>query len=179
LQQRLETHWVGRALISAFLLVTLASILVTNLTESRLKYDLSLRSQPYLQALGLDQGWGVFAPDPRRHVSYLSAKVKYADGSTGTWDPPRGGPLVGVYWDNRWRKWEEFAVSDQLRGLWQPAALYVARQENRPGRRPVEVTLVRRLAVLFPPGTPTPRAPFEEQPYYRLKVTRDMLGGSA
>src|SRR5919204_146959 len=62
--------------------------------------------QPYLYATGLDQYWGLFAPEPRRVSIALHAQVKYADGTTQTWRTPVGGALFGEYWDYHWQKWQ-------------------------------------------------------------------------
>jgi len=97
--ERLEVTRSGRAVISVFLLVTLAAIAVPNLPDSKVKSKILTPVGPYLTATGLDQNWSVFAPDSRRAVLTLVARVRYADGSTAEWRIPEGGPLLGVYWD--------------------------------------------------------------------------------
>jgi len=159
LQERFERAPAGRALISAFLVVTLAAVAVTNLPESRLRREGLKAAQPYLEATGLDQNWRVFAPHPRRTSLRLLARVRYRDGAVGVWRLPAGGDLVGAYWDYRWRKWLENVIQDSRRkDLQRAAAAYIAREMRRPGKIPARVTLVERAQDLRPPGSRGPDA---------------------
>ena len=157
--------------ITLFLLATLAAIGVVTLPDSELKRRLVGSAGPYLAATGLDQNWSVFAPDTRRSVLILVATVRYADGSTGTWRLPESGPWLGAYWDYRWRKWAEnvMTVTDDPTALQRPAAIWIARAMQRPGKRPVLVTLASRSADLRPPGDPSGNQdPWRESVLYRL-----------
>jgi hypothetical protein len=173
-QERLESSRWGRLLISAFLVVTLIAVAVTNLPESRLRREGMRVARPYLDATGLDQNWRVFAPDPRQASLRLEARVSYADGTVAIWRPPSGGALVGAYWDYRWRKWLENAVQDANRKvLWRPVALYVAREMRRSDRAIRRVTLIRGWQDLRPPGSPGPDArPWKSYAFYTLAVGR-------
>ena len=115
LQELLEARPGGRLLISAFILVTLAAVCITNLPESRLRRDAMKAAEPFLGATGLDQNWRVFAPDPRQTSLRLEARVRYANGSSAVWRPPTGDDLVGAYWDYRWAKWLENVTQDANR----------------------------------------------------------------
>ncbi len=180
MQERLESTRVGQILISVFLIVTLAAIVMTNTHDSKLKSEFVRVGQPYLNALGLDQAWNVFAPDPRQEVIDFQARVRYADGSSDMWTYPRGDDVIGVYWDYRWRKWVEHAIADVRRDqLWKPTAAYVARQMSRPGRRPVEVKLVRRFYAMTPPGELRRTTQFNEYEYYTYRVPPAVNGGGA
>ena len=179
MQERLERSGVGQLLISIFVVVTIAGIVMTTSSDSELKSQFVRVGQPYLNALGLDQSWNVFAPDPRQKVIDVEGRVRFADGSTSTWKYPRRDPFVGVYSDYRWRKWTEWVTSDAYRDLWKPAAAYIARQEASAGRRPVSVTLVRRSRGMIPPGTNRPEQIWEESSYYTLEVTPEILEGNA
>ena len=176
LQERFEASELGRILISAWLIVTIVVVVAINVpSDSYLREKILSFGKPYLNAVGLDQNWRVFAADPR-HVSLdLRARVSYADGTSGVWRLPRGSAVLGNYWDYRWRKWMENAVQESRRDqLWRPAALFVARQERRRGRRPVKVTLIRRTRPLYPPGAPGPdRGRWEARPYYTLRLGGD------
>jgi hypothetical protein len=170
LQERLESSPAGRVLISAFLVGTLAAILVTNLPESRLRRDAMKAAEPYLIATGLDQNWRIFAP-PRRTGLRVRARVTYRDGTVATWRPPSGDDLVGAYWDYRWRKWLENVTQDANRKLWRPAALFAARELRRPGKVPRRVTLIRSWQDLRPPGKAGPdRRPWKSYAYYSLRL---------
>lgn len=177
LQERLETSTGGRTLISAFLIVTLLAVLVTNLPDSQLRRTLSEKTQPYLNAIGLDQNWGVFAPDPRREAIGMKARIAYADGTTESWEPPVRNDLFGEYSDYRWQKYMENVINDGVGGtLSKRTALWVARNERSRAEAPARVALIKRFAALPPPG---PRADdplvFNEQRIASLKITPKLL----
>lgn len=150
-QERLESSTAGRVVISLFLLITVISLVVWNLPQSELKKQGLKPVRPYVNATGLDQNWGVFAPPPRQLV-VLEARIAYEDGVQRTWSLPRGGPVLDAYWDYRWRKYTEWARNDNRRYLWEPTAAWIARHERAQGRRPVTVVLSRRVTQLRPPG---------------------------
>jgi hypothetical protein len=158
-QQRIEDSPLGRAAISAFLVVTLIAIVVINLPQSALRRKLIGPVQPYLNAVALDQNWALFAPEPRRSILDLDAVVHYDDGSSAVWRFPHQNAVIGQYRDYRWRKWAENAVNGTAnRGvLLPPAALYAASEMQRSGRRITSVAVRGHVALLNPPGT-LPRA---------------------
>lgn len=174
LQQRLESSDSGRALISAFLIVTLLAIGATNMPDSKIRREVLRPGQTYLNATGLDQIWSVFAPDPRPTSVDMEARIRYADGRRGVWNVPRGDDVFGSYWDYRWLKWMENVILDARRDqLWKPAAQFIAGRERARGRRPVQITLVRRWRDLKPPGAKGPdRGRWREFAYYRLRLDR-------
>ena len=167
-QQRIEATAFGRGAISAFIAVTLAFSVATNLPSSQLRQDLMRPGQPYLNALGLDQNWSVFAPDPRRTVIDLRAIVRFDDGSKAVWRIPENDPVVGGLRDYRWRKWMENAIQDGNEVLWRPAALWAAKHVHRRRHGVVEVRLVRRLADLLPPGQSPSLGPWRSETFYTL-----------
>jgi hypothetical protein len=169
-QERLESTAVGRAVISAFVLVTVAALVFWNLPDSEIKRRALTVVRPYITALGIEQNWGVFAPDPRRESLELVARVQYADGSERTLEVPRGGPVIGEYWDYRWRKWYEWARADAYMNLWDPAARWFARVAAEEGGMPVRVTLVRRWRETLPPGPGPARSEWHEFAYYTLDL---------
>jgi hypothetical protein len=171
LQHRVEGTRAGRLVISAFVVVVLAGIAFSNLPDGALQRSGARLTQPYVDALGLDQKWRMFAPIPRNEVLYLEARVRHAGGRVSVWRPPKEDPLVGAYRDYRWRKLVEHAVP--AGGVWPrllPAiAHYAARQE---GDHPVSVTLVQRSADVLPPDRGGGLTPFSQQPYYTLRVDK-------
>jgi hypothetical protein len=176
LQERLESSRVGRWLITAFLIVTLAGILVSNLPAGAVKRDASKVTGPYDVATGLDQWWAMFAPYPRSEILYLEARVTRANGQVSIWRPPTDGALLGAYRDAHWRKFVEHAVPrpgnpDSWPQLWRPLALYIARLERTHGSRPVQVTLIKRSAEIPSLKQSTAdHSPFQEQAYYTLTL---------
>src|SRR4051812_29909124 len=105
--ERVEASSTGRAVISALVVLIVASVVMTSVNDSPLRRSLLSRDQALLDATGLDQRWNLFAPDPRRRSLDVRAVLHYADGGRGTWTLPHRGRLVGVYSDHRWRKWME------------------------------------------------------------------------
>jgi hypothetical protein len=171
LSARFEVNPLGRIAISGFVLATLLAILVANLPESRLRAEAFRVAQPYLTALGLDQNWSVFAPEPRRASIDLHARVDYADGTSALWRPPSGSDTTGAYWDYRWRKWMENAIQDRRRDvMWRPAALFVAREMPRDGTRPVRVTLVRRWRDVPRAASNGTRPAWQSYAFYELPL---------
>jgi hypothetical protein len=169
-QERLESTTAGRLAISVLVVFTVVSVVAWNLPDSAIKERALGFAGPYVRATGLYQNWGVFSPDPRRHSLELVARIRYADGGEETLAVPRGGRLVGGYWDYRWRKWAEWTTTDARSFLWQPAAAWFARRAAADGRRPVQVTLIRRWQPTLPPGPGPSRGPSREYAYYTYEV---------
>lgn len=171
LQPRIESSLVGRAAISSFLVLTLTSLLVANLPDSSVRREAWPFVHPYVAAAGIEQNWGVFAPDPRRVVLDLEARITYTDGSRSTWRVPDGGPGLAAYRDYHWRKWVEWVTLDSHQELWTPAAAWIARQAEAHGRLVAEVTLVRRWYEVAEPGEARARQPqWQEFAYHTLRL---------
>ncbi len=129
-----------QTLVSAFLIVLLFCVVVAAMPPSSLERTLSRPARPFLEATGLDQSWGVFAPNPRREVIDMSVRLVYPDGRAETWRPPKG---------YRWRKLMEHTnLSEGISTLARDTALHAARSA---GGRPTRAVMVRRWAAL-PPG---------------------------
>jgi hypothetical protein len=68
----LNWRWTAQRLaISAFLIVHLSLVGVINLPPSFLKQRLFLVAAYYVVPLGLDQAWGMFAPNPVMHARVM------------------------------------------------------------------------------------------------------------
>jgi hypothetical protein len=170
LQERLESSPPGRAAISALLAVVVLSILLSQLPASRLREQGMRAAGPVLNAAGLDQDWGMFAPEPRSQVLQLYARVTFDDGTSRDWYLRPDDPVVGAYWDYRWLKWVELVTRDDHPGLWKPFASWVARRVSGPGREPVHVELHRRFRQIRPPGAAGPsRGPWRDVRYYTVR----------
>lgn len=170
-QQRFEEGPFGQGIISGLLVITLIAIVAINLPGSRLREDLLRPGQPYLNALGLDQNWALFAPNPRRVVLDVSAEVSFDDGTRATWRFPHDGALIGAYRDYRWRKWAELLV-EPVNGaaLWRPAALWAEAREQRAGHAVTQVRLLERFAAIEPPGVSPSFGPDLTRVVYTLRV---------
>jgi hypothetical protein len=67
-------RWIVRRLvISAFLIVHLSAVVLFNLPQSALRRSVITPVMCYLFPLGLDQSWGMFAPNPVLHSMTLEA----------------------------------------------------------------------------------------------------------
>jgi predicted DCC family thiol-disulfide oxidoreductase YuxK len=177
-QQQFEESAFGRGILSTLIVVSLIAIVAINLPGSELRRQLLRPGQPYLNALGIDQNWSLFAPNPRRVVLDVSATVVYDDGRTAQWTFPHDGALLGTYRDYRWRKWQENLISPvNAAPLWRPAALWVASHETRVGHAVTRVTLVERYASLEPPGVTPSTGPAAIRVFFTLRLRG--TGGAA
>lgn len=172
MQERIESSPLGRLILSVLVVVLLVFVTAFNMPPSRLRDLIQVPGNPVVRALGLDQDWRVFAPDPRDRVIGLEAHVKFADGRTATWRVPRSGALVGAYWDYRWQKWTEHMLFDtNAQPLWDGATDYLARAYERPGGEPTEIDLISLERPIPPPGSgPAPPARWEAKTFYRAAV---------
>ena len=162
----------GRLVVNVFIVVTLLAVVASNLPrQSSLGSFAGMAFGPYLRATGLEQRWNVFAPDPLPYTVYVSARIRYADGSSDSWSYPFGGSLIGAYRFYRWEKlsWRvntDHAGSEFLR---EQLALWVLREIADPGRDPVAVELVRRYSDTPIPGSKDQRV-WREITFYRLSL---------
>jgi hypothetical protein len=152
------------------LIVTLFSVISANLYPSDLKRQFFRVAKPYIYVTGLDQGWDVFAPDPRKQTVAMQAQIVYSDGSVSIWKIPSGEPLFGAYWDYRWRKWVELMIGGFASDQWKTAAQWVAHHHADPNRRAVEVQLVSRWQNLTSPGTKPSHSAWFSNIFYTLKL---------
>lgn len=172
---------VQRALISVFLVVTIVAVVSHFIYAPDLQRNLFKVTRPYATALGLDQNWGVFAPDPRPQTIDMRARIFYADGTTEWWDLPDRNPIFGEYVDYRWRKWLEYIVNPAFRAvLFRPLAAWLARTHTDARHVPVRIAFVSRWFDLYPPGSVKGnlRSDWREQAYYTVNVTPAMRHGS-
>jgi hypothetical protein len=151
MQERLEAGRVGRLLISVFVACTVAALVVWNMPGSKLRREAMRLAEPYVTAVGLDQNWSVFAPDPYRDSFRLVVRATYADGTRGTWEVPEGGAALGAYWDFRWGKWAEWTLTGNVE-LCRGTALYAANVLAEEGREPVRLDVVARRRPNARPG---------------------------
>ena len=171
--ERFEASPAGRAVLSAFLIVVLIGIVVVDLPDSKLRETASKATEPVVNALGLNQNWSVFAPDPRRQSIGLRARVTFVDGGHATWRPYVGRALVGHYRDYRWGKWMENVRQDRNRKLWPAFAAWVAHHvQDRTGRRVARVALIRRWRDVRPPGARTSQGPQRVYLFYTWRARR-------
>jgi len=175
LQEKLESDPFGRATITGLILFVLLTLLASNLSSSRLQDWLAHLVLPVRNGVGLDQAWGVFAPDPRSTVFALEGRIRYDDGSTEVWRPPKGDPFISEYRAYHWHKWSEQVRLDSESGLWRPLTVWLARTHDRLDRHPTEITLVRRWYELKPPGSHPDHDSWNEFSFFTLQVSPALL----
>ncbi len=124
----------------------------------------------YVNATGLTQAWNVFAPDPKDETGYLVARIDYADGSSLTWQPPRGGALFGEYETYHWAAESSRLRQDGARSQWVPFATWLVKTQDHGDRLPARVELLRRSLATRPPGSNLPPAPWQECVFFTLDL---------
>jgi hypothetical protein len=161
--------------VSALLVATVAALIIWNLPSSELKSVALPAAQPYIGATGLTQGWNLFAPDPLDRSREMVAFIHYADGTSASWRPPRGGPWLAPYRTYRWYAEIARLRLDRNSERWEPFAAWVARSHDHGGRQPARVDLVRRWQDIAPPGG-APDGPWQEERFYSLDLTKQGEG---
>jgi hypothetical protein len=167
LSERAEASVWGRRAILALVAVLLAAQLATHLPASPVREALRPSADRAVRLLGSEQAWGVFSPDPRRISIDIEARVTFADGTTATWAPPQGGPVITNLRYYRWRKWMERVRADDARGLWEPTARWVADEHRDGPSPPVRVDLVRHFRQNVAVG---PQPPWQSFTYFTLDL---------
>lgn len=162
----------GRLLLTVFLLITLTAVLISVMPNSTIKSSLLAVARPFQYAVGVDQSWGVFAPNPRRNTSYVFARIERADGSVAARTIPTDRGL-SAYSNYRWRKFGE--------QLWSPStsaadragfARWIVDRDLAAGERPVRVTLLRHTRATRAPGPGADYGPWREVAFYSMEVSR-------
>ncbi len=154
---------VRRLLISAFLIVHLFAVAIINLPQSALRQLCIAPVVLYLLPVGLDQSWGMFAPNPVMHPATLEVLTADRNGIQRTFAFPkmtdfsiwRAMPRVrhskyaancGMAQSGAMR---EFAVRHAIRQLAIPADAF-----------PVEAEILYQIRETPAPGEP-PRDPMK------------------
>ena len=83
-------RWTARRIvISTFLIVHFGAVIIINLPASVLRQTLIVPVAWYLLPIGLDQAWGMFAPNPVMHDNTLEVVTVDANGIQRTYVYPR------------------------------------------------------------------------------------------
>ncbi len=167
--QRIESSAAGQVLIALFMALVAFLVLGWNLPAGRLHNRLVHNPGPgtVTQALGLEQDWALFAPDPRSFGVAVHATLTYRDGHTRRWDPPHNGLLIAPYRTYRWQKYVERLRADDYSGLWDPTARWLAREY---GPNVVKVVLTRTFRDVAVPGTGLSRPKAGTFDFYTLDL---------
>lgn len=150
-QERAEHTFFGQGVISALIVIVLATGIVWCLPDSVIKRKLQPVVNPVAMAAGLDQYWGVFAPNPPRSVATVEVHVTTADGRDVLWTMPHGDPVIGQYSWYHWQKIKENLV--RYPALRASFCRWVARDVVGSGAPATRVRMTVRTVTLPPPGT--------------------------
>lgn len=156
-------------MLSLVIVFIVLGMFLTQLPASALRRAGERVFRPFISAVGLDQNWEVFAPDPRQMTLDLHAIVEFADGSTARWDVPTGDMVLGTYRTYRWQKWMESVRADANAHLWEPTARWIAERYDEQGEV-VRVTLVRRWYDTPQPGTSSDRPDWNAYEFFVHEV---------
>jgi hypothetical protein len=152
--ERFETSRAGQLVLSVLMLVVMGSLVLWNLPAGRPHDRARTAIGPIVQAVGLEQDWALFAPEPRSFGVGVLATVTHRDGRVEVWEPPHNGLVLSPYRTYRWQKYVERLRADDNAGLWEPTARWVARQA---GDDVVKVVLTRTFRDVAVPGDGTAR----------------------
>jgi hypothetical protein len=166
---RFERSAIGQLVISAGIVLFLLIEIGTNLPESSVEREISRTANRTVRWLGVEQEWGVFAPDPRPTSLGVEGRVTFEDGSTAVWHLPQGGEIVENLRYYRWRKWLERIRSDGYPELYEPTARWIASLYDDQPSDVVRVELVRFFRTN---EIDDPQPPYEEYTYFTYDVAR-------
>ena len=167
LGQRIEGSTLGQAVISAGMVVVIVTVVLWNLPPGPPRDAVRPTVGTAVQALGLEQDWALFAPEPRSFGVGVYATVTHRGGRTEIWRPPHNGHLLSPYRTYRWQKYVERLRADDYSGTWEPTARWIAREA---GSDVVKVVLTRTFRDVAVPGSGTPRPAADRYDFYTLEL---------
>ena len=108
--------------------------------------------RPYVLWSGLFQSWDMFAPIPKGANTYIEAIFVYKDGSKSSWTFPRMEQLglTGKVFKERYRKFADNLVRDDIDALLPDAARYIARMKSGPTNQVRMVILIQKWSLVVP-----------------------------
>jgi hypothetical protein len=135
-----------KVIVSAFIIFHLALITCWLFPNHPIEQAINSTFTNYIVFCGLDQGYGVFAPNPRSINVHLEAVITYADGTVRLWQYPRLERMN--LWQKmikeRYRKYgnDNLAWTSDTR-LLADLGRYVARLSSDQNHRAAMVSLIR------------------------------------
>ena len=165
--QRIEQSATGQAVISVLMVLVVLGIVGWNVPPGPTRNRAHRVVGAPVQAVGLEQDWALFAPDPRSFGVGVHATLTYADGHTRRWEPPHNGHVIAPYRTYRWQKYVERLRADDYAGLWDPTARWLAK-EYGPGV--MKVVLTRTFRDVAVPGSGLERPAAGTFDFYTLEL---------
>ncbi len=147
---------IRKPVLTVFILAHIIGLTAYCLPPSFARDGLLSPLLPYIRFCGLDQSWTVFAPNPPKCSTYLSADVEFADGTSKEWEFPR---VEKRTWldkmpAERYRKWANDNIGDAEQAVaWPDAIRYIAGLQNKRENPPVFITLLKHEIETPAPGS--------------------------
>lgn len=150
---RLEKAAVNVMLVSLLTLFVIDALPASTTLHATLQQE----TDALLDVTGLWQGrWNLFAPEPDKVNTAISAEFTYADGSVRRWRSPDWRRLGVLRRKRLFRHMEYFDAvrQDDNDEVWGDLAQWLARTEGQAsgGAFPVRVDLTRHATVIPPPA---------------------------
>ena len=166
--ERFEQNPAVQGVLTVVMAVLVGGLVLWNLPAGRPRDATRPTAGALVQALGLEQDWALFAPNPRSYSVGVHATLTYRDGHTAVWVPPHNGLLLSPYRTYRWQKYVERLRADDYSHLWEPTARWLAR-EHGPGV--TKVVLTRTFQEAKAPGSTGRRQAVGRFDFYTLDLT--------
>jgi hypothetical protein len=166
--ERLEQNPSVQGALTVVMAVVVASLVLWNLPAGRPRDATRPVAGTLVQALGLEQDWALFAPDPRSYSVSVYATITHRDGRVEKWVPPHNGLFLAPYRTYRWQKYVERVRADDYANLWEPTARWLAREHG--GSDVTKVVLTRTFQEAQVPGTKGPRQALGRYDFYTLDL---------
>ncbi|KAA0019428.1 hypothetical protein [Antrihabitans cavernicola] len=150
-QERFERTAVGQLLISVLVGSIILTAVVCCLPDSAIRQDLLPVARPIANSTGLDQNWGVFAPDPIRRLEEVEVRITTVDDTILTWKIPPPAGFVGQFSWYHWQKLKEKVI--RVPGIRAGLCHWVIRNVVEPPEQPARVEMILNTVALLPPGS--------------------------
>jgi hypothetical protein len=147
--------------------VIVGGLVLFNMPAGRPREAVRPQVDSFAHALGLEQDWALFAPNPRSYSVGVYATLTHRDGRVETWVPPHNGLLLSPYRNYRWQKYIERLRADDYRNLWEPTARWLAREH---GGDVTRVVLTRTFQDAQVPGSKGGRPATGRFDFYTLEL---------
>jgi hypothetical protein len=149
---RLEQFWlryqrpVQKTLISLGIVAYFTLAVIHLWPDRPLSIKLKEPTRTLCEFFGWVQNWHLFGPELRTNNFHVLGLIGYADGTIGSWEPPRFDMLNlrQRYEKDKFHKWDQDCVPwDNYRDFWPGLARYVGRLHYDKSNPPVWFMLLR------------------------------------
>lgn len=141
---------LGEIAISVLVGAILVTSILSTIPRSTVKGLVAPVSTAVARATGLDQHWGMFAPNPPRVFAQLEVHVIMSNGEDRVWRPQDDDSMPGLYW----RKIKEEVI--QRKEFRPGLASWVIRHLTKDNDRPARVLMIATVESMPLPGKRAP-----------------------